>query len=125
MSLKSVLGLDVIEVGIQAVITGVLILVAQEVNTPRDGFIISSMIGVASLVVFGVRRKLALRGRGPAGLTTGEMAAERLADLEERLSELDAVQARVAELEERLDFAERLLADANAPLKAVGPGDPR
>jgi hypothetical protein len=38
------------------------------------------------------------------GLTTGEMAAERIAQLEER----------VMELEERLDFAERLLAKPGA-----------
>jgi uncharacterized coiled-coil protein SlyX len=38
------------------------------------------------------------------------MAAERLAELEERIAEVEAGQARMAELEERLDFAERLLA---------------
>lgn len=37
------------------------------------------------------------------GLSTGEMAAERVAQLEDR----------VHELEERLDFAERMLAQAN------------
>lgn len=35
---------------------------------------------------------------------------ERLGELEARLGQLEETQARVAELEERLDFAERLLA---------------
>ena len=39
------------------------------------------------------------------GLSTGEMAAERVGQLEHRL----------AEMEERLDFAERLLAQAAEP----------
>ena len=40
------------------------------------------------------------------GLTTGEMTAERVAALEERIAELESERAL---LEERLDFAERLL----------------
>jgi hypothetical protein len=64
----------------------------------------------ASLVVLSVRRSIALRRFGQTGLTTGEMAAERIAELEQRVAELEAAQAQVAELNERLDFAERLLA---------------
>jgi hypothetical protein len=40
------------------------------------------------------------------GLTTGEMTAERVAALEERIAELESERAV---LEERLDFAERML----------------
>lgn len=36
--------------------------------------------------------------------------AERLEELERRMAELEGGQQRVAEIEERLDFAERLLA---------------
>ena len=49
------------------------------------------------------------RGKGgdPAtGLTTGEMAAERLSALEDRIAELESERGQ---LEERLEFAERLL----------------
>ena len=42
------------------------------------------------------------------GLTTGEMTAERVAALEERLAELEVERGA---LEERLEFAERLLAE--------------
>jgi hypothetical protein len=63
-----------------------------------------------SLVVLAVRRHFALRRTDYPGLTSGEMAAERIADLEQRMGELEAAQARLAELEERVDFTERLLA---------------
>ena len=55
------------------------------------------------------------------GLTTGEMAAERLSALEDRIAELESERGQ---LEERLEFAERLLSrgdDARAQgLKAEG-----
>ena len=55
-------------------------------------------------------RRIGGRSREPAtGLSTGEMAAERIAEVEARLAELEAHHARMLELEERLDFAERLL----------------
>jgi hypothetical protein len=58
--------------------------------------------------------------RGPVGKAIGKMlegephgtdddAVNRMYELESRLAELSADQQRVAELEERLDFAERLL----------------
>jgi hypothetical protein len=50
-------------------------------------------------------------GRDPkTGLTTGEMASQRVEALEERVRELEQALSRAAELEERVDFAERLLA---------------
>jgi hypothetical protein len=71
------------------------------------------MVGAASLVVFGIRRQVALKKHPSA--TTGEIAAQQVADIEARLSETDHLQFRVQELEERLDFAERLLAQAREP----------
>ena len=63
------------------------------------------------------------RGRNadPAtGLTTGEMTAERVTALEERVADLEAERAL---LEERLDFAERLLAQAGRDAERIGSGD--
>jgi len=61
------------------------------------------------------------RGKGdPAtGLTTGEMTAERVAALEDRIAELEAERGQ---LEERLDFAERMLTRGAPELREVGPG---
>ena len=53
--------------------------------------------------------------RGAIGLTSGQMAAERLAEMEQRLGELEGAQSRVAELEERLDFTERVLLRSSEP----------
>lgn len=54
------------------------------------------------------------RSSGRTGLTTGEMTAERLAEVEARLDRLESAEVRMAELEERLEFAERLLASGNS-----------
>jgi hypothetical protein len=43
------------------------------------------------------------------------MDPAELAELRQRLGELEAQQGRVAELEERVDFAERLLASGGPP----------
>jgi len=47
------------------------------------------------------------------GLTTGEAHLVRQEELEMRVAELEALHQRVAELEDRLDFSERLLASTN------------
>jgi hypothetical protein len=53
-----------------------------------------------------------------AGLTTGEMTAERVAALEERIAELEGERGL---LEERLDFAERMLTQGKEA-RALEPG---
>ena len=47
------------------------------------------------------------------GASGGGADGARLQDLEERVASVPALEARVLELEERLDFAERLLAKAD------------
>lgn len=60
-----------------------------------------------------IARRLGGERRDPtAGLSTGEMAAERVSQLEER----------VHELEERLDFAERMLAQSTGERPALPEG---
>jgi hypothetical protein len=63
--------------------------------------------------------------RGPLGRALGrriegsggaaEALAAKVADLETRLADLEQERLRLAELEERLDFAERLLARHEQP----------
>ena len=110
MSLKSTFGLDGFDLGIHVVVTAIVLGFTATFERPDEAISFFAITAAASLVLLSIRRRLALRRTEPAGLSTGEMAAERLAELEERLLELEAGQARMAELEERLDFAERLLA---------------
>jgi hypothetical protein len=71
-------------------------------------FIILVSVVAATVILWPIVRALARRlegkGTGDAGLKAD------VEHLHQRLGEVDALQARVGELEERLDFAERLLA---------------
>lgn len=113
---RNAVGVDAVDVVIHLGVTGFLMVVAGvlSVTTPEANV---AAVGALSLMVLGVRRHLALK-RGPQGglgEITGEVITDRLADLDTRLSEMDALNYRVHELEERLDFAERLLAQAREP----------
>jgi hypothetical protein len=66
---------------------------------------IAFIAGVA-LVLFPIARALARRVEGRGGAAD---LVPQLEDLRERVRDLEGVQLRVAELEERLDFTERLL----------------
>jgi cell shape-determining protein MreC len=52
---------------------------------------------------------------GPEGAGELRQVAEELESLKARLGDVEAQQHRLAELEERVDFAERLLAQAREP----------
>jgi hypothetical protein len=121
MNLKSTLGLDWFDLGIHAAVTAVVLFWATEANSYQDGVIIGSMVATSSLILLGVRRRVALRKRGAPGLGTGEVAAERMFELEQRVADLESVEHRVAELEERLDFAERMLATGRERQKELAP----
>lgn len=69
------------------------------------------LLGATGLHVI---RRLRMGGGERAGLTTGEMHAERLTEAEARLDQVEAAHARINELEERLEFAERLLASGSS-----------
>lgn len=116
------LGLDGFDLVIHVALTCMLMAFIAMSNGPEELF---PVITGASLLVLAVRRRIALKGGGAAaGLTTGEMAAERIAELEERVAELESAQQEVAELAERLDFAERLLAQKSRDPAQIGPGGP-
>ena len=61
-----------------------------------------------TIVLWPLARALARRLEGRAGLTPA--LQQDLEDMHHRLADVDGLQQRVSELEERLDFAERLLA---------------
>jgi len=125
MTLKSFFGLDAFDLGIHVVVTAIILFWATEANSYQDGVIIGSMVAASSLILLAVRRRLALRKRAAPGLGSGEMAAERMLELEQRMADLESVEHRVAELEERLDFAERMLAQGSSERQAIQRGDPR
>ena len=106
MSLKSRLVLDGVGLAIHLAITWCVGGLWTTMWPGPDEPIVFTVAGV-SLAILAVNRAL-VRRRG--GLDEPASFA-RLEDVEQRLAELDAVQLRVLELEERLDFAERLLAD--------------
>lgn len=106
---KRVMGIDVIDVAIHVVTTGFMAGLADAASGhDGEGFVM--LILAASTVLLGLRRHLALRRRAKFPETTGEVAALRVEELESRVAELEQGQMRMQELEERLDFAERLLA---------------
>ncbi len=70
--------------------------------------------GIGVLLARGpLGRALARRIEGTRA-ESDELAA-RVVELEQRLAEADLDRQKLAELEERMDFAERLLAVGNAP----------
>jgi len=108
MSLKSAIGLDWFDLTVHVGVTMMLAVIASSAATGgQDGPILAAIFG-GSLALLGWRRNRARRSPPPT--TTGEVQAERIFQLEDRVAELEARQERVLELEERLDFAERLLA---------------
>jgi hypothetical protein len=116
---KRVFGLDAFDLGLQALVTGVVLFWISEANSHNDAVIMGSMASIASLVVLGIRRRLALRG-GERRIA-GEFDEQRLAELELRVAELELDRARIAELEERLDFTERLLATNKDAVRELAP----
>jgi hypothetical protein len=72
-----------------------------------------------TIILWPVMRALARRLEGK-GATDPALHAE-IEQLQQRLGEVDSLQQRVAELEERIDFTERMLARTQAP--AALPGD--
>lgn len=116
------LGLDAFDLLVHVSLTIMVLFFVAMSGGPEEMF---PVITGVSLLVLAVRRRIALKSGGAsAGLTTGEMAAERIAELEDRVAELEAAQQEVAELAERLDFAERLLAQKGRDAAQIGPGGP-
>lgn len=91
-----------------------------EIMPPAFMALISvTFLVVSGLVLWPLFRAIARRIEG-RGLGDAEHVREELMDLRERVQLLEGAQARVLELEERLDFAERLLADRGAPARLRG-----
>jgi Tfp pilus assembly protein PilO len=79
-------------------------------------FIILVSVVAGTIILWPIVRALARRLEGKGTVDAGLKAD--VEHLHQRLGEVDALQARLGELEERLDFTERMLARApEAPVQ--------
>lgn len=118
---KRHLGIDAVDLVVQGAVTALGVGIIYELFGQFRGGMIANVLamkGVAiSLLVFAWRRSRNLRRMretGAIGLDSGQMAAARFDDMDRRVNELETMAVRVAELEERLDFTERMLARGEA-----------
>lgn len=107
MSLKSSIGLDWFDLLIHVGITGMLMVVADSAVSGGGGDALISLVVATSLAILAWRRARALKRMGGS---PEERHDDRLAEVEARLMDLEQAQGRMLELEERVDFAERMLA---------------
>jgi hypothetical protein len=108
MRRRKLFGIDLFEVVIQAVITIAILAISADMPG-RTGEVMGTAVAVSSLLFLAWRRKRAMGAEPDA-----DQPGERMEDLEYRVADLENAQQRVLELEERLDFAERLLARQRA-----------
>ncbi len=107
--MKNRLGLDWMDVLIHVFVT-LMAAVGLAEGLGGDEEVVLPMVFGGSAILLAVRRHFALKKLAATeGFSTGEMAAERIADLEARVADLEIAHSRLAELEERMDFSERLL----------------
>jgi hypothetical protein len=109
--IKRWLGIDGVDFLIQAAITICLAVVLSAAARQNEEIMVGATFA-GSFGVLAFRRYLA-RKRGELGKPAP--SGEYVLDLEQRVADLEAAQQRVYELEERLDFAERLLAQQRSP----------
>ena len=103
--IKRWLGIDGIDFVIQAAITICVGVLLSEASRENEDILVAATFA-ASFGVLAYRRHWA-RKRGELGKAVP--SGEYVVELEQRVADLEAQQQRVFELEERLDFAERLL----------------
>jgi hypothetical protein len=106
---RRVVGLDFINTALVVAGSSILVIFVGEL-TGSGELALGSM--ALCLLGFGILRHYALRALPGESETSGSW---RMADVEARLVELEAMSSRIAELEERVDFSERLLAERRQP----------
>ncbi|MEO8636395.1 MAG: hypothetical protein ABI587_14065 [Gemmatimonadales bacterium] len=84
-----------------------------------------AMGGAGALTYGAVALISVMARRANRDLADPSALADELADLRERVAESEMLRNRVAELEERLDFAERLLAQPREPARLEAGEDAR
>jgi hypothetical protein len=123
------LGLDFFDLAVQVVLTGMAMGFTDSVMPRGQGTeSVLFLVAGSSVALLAWRRRRGLRqlASDPSvGLSTGQMAAARLEELEARVAELETNEARLLELEERLDFTERMLAQGTGERALPANGERR
>jgi hypothetical protein len=91
----------------------------SDAGAPMLVMIVGLSLLAATVILWPVMRALARRLEGKSAADPALHA--EVEHLQQRLGEVDVLHQRVAELEERIDFTERMLARAQPP--AALPGD--
>ena len=89
-------------------------MIASRMDSPAIVMIVLLVMTACTIVLWPLVRALARRLEGRGGQDASALRSE-VEHLHQRLGEVDQLQVRIAELEERLDFAERLLAQSREP----------
>ena len=95
----------------------------QHGGPPAVVFIVVAALAASVIILWPLMRAFARRLEGK-----GTVDAALRADVEQlqaRFSDVEILHSRVAELEERLDFTERLLAQAHEAQSRILPGESR
>ena len=95
----------------------------QHGGPPAVVFIVVAVLAASVIILWPLMRAFARRLEGK-GSVDAALRTE-VDQLHARLAEVDILHGRVAELEERLDFTERLLAQAHEAQSRVLPGEGR
>ncbi|HEX7336924.1 MAG TPA: hypothetical protein VF252_06925 [Gemmatimonadales bacterium] len=86
---------------------------------PTILLIVIAALAATVIILWPIMRAFGRRLEGRGG--NDPALRSDLDHLQARLGEVDALEARLAELEERVDFAERLLAHAPQPARLTAP----
>jgi Tfp pilus assembly protein PilO len=95
----------------------------QHGGPPAVVFIVVAALAASVIILWPLMRAFARRVEGKGGVDTALRA--EVDQLQARLSEVDTLHHRIAELEERVDFTERLLAQSHDAQSRILPGESR
>jgi membrane protein implicated in regulation of membrane protease activity len=111
--IKRWLGLDAFDTIIHVGVTVALMVVVDSASMGPQSDGVMALVVAASLVALAYRRTRAMR----RSMAQDQGDRERVQELEARVADLEAGQSRMLELEERVDFAERMLSQQREPVK--------
>jgi hypothetical protein len=113
-SWRRVFRLDGFDTAVHVGVTVILALLLASKDPVTQKLSDYLILGGVSLLLYAFRRRIAFTIQDSTDEPSGVHAVARP-------GELDALYARIAELEERQDFSERLIARRGEPMRSEGP----